>query len=311
MQIRFFSKEGWQGNQFHFHDHLEILLTMSEGGNLFIRNKIYPISRGSLFVLSPDDLHRSIPQPGSLYQFYSIRFYPEDVSGFSSESFDLLGCFSDHEQFNHRIQLHGDQLDHLLKLINKMEFYLSVDCSAYGKTVLLKALLAELMVYINFLYNTPPRALPPDNTEISRLEPVLAYIHDHISEELNLDTLARQIFVSKYYLSRRFKEVMGFSLSEYIIRRRLSHSKPLLRQGCSVALAGERSGFNSSAHFIRTFTRYVGVSPKQYAKQYMTMEGYDSPSPAHRDVFFSTPPGSAENTPSPLSPTEGKESDRP
>ena len=120
MQIRFFSKEGWQGNQFHFHDHLEILLTMSEGGNLFIRNKIYPISRGSLFVLSPDDLHRSIPQPGSLYQFYSIRFYPEDVSGFSSESFDLLGCFSDHEQFNHRIQLHGDQLDHLLKLINKM-----------------------------------------------------------------------------------------------------------------------------------------------------------------------------------------------
>ena len=81
MQIRFFSKEGWQGNQFHFHDHLEILLTMSEGGNLFIRNKIYPISRGSLFVLSPDDLHRSIPQPGSLYQFYSIRFYPEDVVG--------------------------------------------------------------------------------------------------------------------------------------------------------------------------------------------------------------------------------------
>ena len=59
------------------------------------------------------------------------------MSGFSSESFDLLGCFSDHEQFNHRIQLHGDQLDHLLKLINKMEFYLSVDCSAYGKTVLL------------------------------------------------------------------------------------------------------------------------------------------------------------------------------
>ena len=73
MQIRFFSKEGWQGNQFHFHDHLEILLTMSEGGNLFIRNKIYPISRGSLFVLSPDDLHppARLPVPVLLHPVLS------------------------------------------------------------------------------------------------------------------------------------------------------------------------------------------------------------------------------------------------
>ena len=286
MQIRFFSKEGWQGNDFHFHEQKEILLMMSEGGNIYVRNRIYPISRGSLFVLSPDDLHRSIPQPGALYQFYSIRFYEEEVMAFSSDEFDILGCFRNHEQFNHCAQLHSSQLDHLLKLINKMEYYLSVDCSAYGKEILIKTLLAETLVYINFLYHTPSKALPPDNENISKLQPVMDYIQEHIGEELTLETLAKQIYVSKYYLSHRFKEVMGFPLNTYITQRRLSYAKQLLRQGQSVTFAGSQAGFNSSAHFIRTFVKFVGISPKQYAKQYLTLENYDSPSPVHRDMFF-------------------------
>ena len=285
MQIRFFTKEGWQGNQFHFHDQMEILLMMSEGGNFHIRNMIYPITRGSLFVLSPEDLHRSAPCSQSLHQFYSIRFYPEDVNGFSSPEFNVLSCFQNHDHFQFRVQLYGDQLDHLLKIINKMEYYLSVDCSAYGKEVYVKALLAETLVYVNFLYKAPIQSPHRDNQEISNLLPVFHYIRDHIDENLSLDILAKQIFVNKYYLSHRFKQVMGFPLSEYITRSRLSAAKNLLRQGYSVTVAGERSGFNSSAHFIRTFVKTVGVSPKQYAKQYATLENYDSPSPIHRDAF--------------------------
>ena len=292
MQIRFFSKEGWQGNDFHFHDQMDILLTMSEGGDFYVRNKVYPITRGGLFILNPDDLHRSIPQPGSLYQFYSIRFFEEDVSGFSSKNFDVLSCFQNHEQFNHHIQLHGDQLDHLLKLINKMEYYLSADCSAYGKEVLINTLLAETLVYLNFLYDVPVRPLPPDNEGISKLQPVISYINEHISEKLSLDILSKQLFVNKYYLSHRFKNVMGIPISEYIIRRRLSRAKLLLRQGYSVALSGERSGFNSTEYFVRTFVKFVGISPKQYAKQYPKLNKYQTPSPIQRDVYHITPPKS-------------------
>ena len=285
MQIRFFSKEGWQGNTFHFHDQLEILLIMSEGGSFYIRNHTYPMTRGSLFVLTPDDLHRSIPQPGSLYQFYSIRFYEEEVSGFSTEDFDVLSCFRQQEKVSRRIPLYGDQLDHLLKLINKMEYYLSVDCTSYGKSVLLKSLMAETLVYINFLHRVPPGPVPPDNEELTRLQPVLTYIQEHIDGDLSLEVLSRQIYVSRYHLSHSFRKIMGITLSDYIIRCRLAHARLLLRQGSSVQLAGEKSGFNSSAHFIRTFTKAMGVSPRQYAKQYLTLELYDSPSPEHRDAF--------------------------
>ena len=79
MEIRFFTKEIWQESPFHFHDQMEILLIMSEGENFYIRDKIYPISRGSIFILNSSDLHRSVPKPRSIYQYYSIRFYQEEA----------------------------------------------------------------------------------------------------------------------------------------------------------------------------------------------------------------------------------------
>lgn len=299
MQVRFFSKEGWQGNSFHFHDQLEILLMMSTGGSFHVYNETYPITRGGLFVLSTEDLHRSVPSSKSFHQFYSIRFCAEEVSGFSSESCDLLGCFKNRENFNHFVQLQGDQLDHLLKLINKMEYYLSEDCSAFGKSVMTKLMLAETLVYVNYLYRDAS-GKKTDCTlsiadDITQLQPLFSYIQEHLDEDLSLDTLSAQIYMNKYYLSHRFKEIMGYTLNEYIVRRRLSNAKNLLRQNYSISFAGESSGFHSVSHFIRTFTKYTGVSPKQYQKQYQNLETYISPSPVHRDVF-SAPFSDKENS---------------
>lgn len=275
------------GNKFHFHDQLEVLLTMSEGGHFFIQNVIYDITRGGLFILTPDDLHRSAPCSTALYQFYSVRFYPEEVRGFSGESFDLLSCFYHHGPGHSQVQLQGDQLDHLLKIINKMEYYLSNDCSAYGKEVYAKTQLAEALVYVNYLYNTPSNTSAHDDKEFENMLPVVNYIKSHISEELTLDVLCQQTFMNKYYLSKRFKQIVGISISDYIIRTRLAAARSFLRQGMSVTMAGEKSGFNSSAHFIRTFMKHVGITPRRYAQQFKTLEKYKPLNNAREDFHLS------------------------
>lgn len=282
METRFFSKESHARNSFHFHDSNEILLIMSEGKEFYVRDKVYVPSRGSMFILNNTDMHRSVPREGSLYQFYSIRFYPEEIAGLSTPEFNLHACFMEHEDFVHRKQLNGDQLDHLLKLINKAEYYLSPDCSAYGKAVFIRTLLAEILVYINFLYQTPERAPVTLKGDISKMQPVIDYIDKNVLDDLSLDRLARECYMNKYYLSHRFKEIMGMPLSEYITSRRLAEAKILLRSGLSVTMSGEQSGFNSCSHFIRTFTKHEGISPKQYAKQYLRIDTYLSSHAPHR-----------------------------
>lgn len=119
--------------------------------------------------------------------------------------------------------------------------------------------------------------------------PIISYINEHISEKITLDELSQKFFVNKYYLSHRFKALFGITLGDYITQKRLSLAKSYLRKGTSVTLAGERAGFNSCNHFIRTFTKTVGVSPKQYSKQYLTINSYVAPSPPGRDAYSKVP----------------------
>lgn len=185
--------KGGATKRFHTHDQLNIMLMMTAGGNFYIRDKIYPISYGSLLVMNPEDLHRNVPRPDSFQQYYSILFYPEEITGFSSDEFDILDCFRNHERFKHHTKLLPDQVDHLLKLISKMEYYLNADCLAYGKSVYCKTLLAEILVFINFLYNVPSISTAPDNLAFAKLQPVLSYIQAHLTEGLTLDVLAKCI----------------------------------------------------------------------------------------------------------------------
>lgn len=276
MQVHFYT-DPWKETRFHSNDHMEVVLILSDGDYFFVRNRVYPMTYGSLFVLNNADLHRRLYSPPAIYQSYSVRFYPEEIEPFSSESFDLLNCFRNHEHFNHWAQLDEEQIERLLALIKKLDGYLNGQEEVYGKEIYAKTTLAEILVYVNSIYRNPSQYLPPNRKEIAQLQPVIDYIQTHISEDLSLDTLAQQLFISKYYLSRRFKEVMGWNISEYITRCRLMNAKLLLRKDYSVALAGERSGFNSTSHFIRTFTKIEGLSPKQYSRVYLSSLGDNIP----------------------------------
>lgn len=89
-----FRTQQWNWRNLHFHKGMEILLTLSDGGKMYINNAVYPIRRGSLFVMNNMDFHRSDgasdEQP---YQFYAINFDADEVSGVSTAGFDLTSCF--------------------------------------------------------------------------------------------------------------------------------------------------------------------------------------------------------------------------
>jgi YesN/AraC family two-component response regulator len=109
--------------------------------------------------------------------------------------------------------------------------------------------------------------LVPDYTRIS---PILNYIQDHISEPLSLDELSSQFFINKFHMCHLFKAATGFSVMEYIIHCRILKARKLLRHGARVQEAGESVGFQNNAHFIRTFRKLTGTSPKRYAKEYLS-----------------------------------------
>ena len=98
-----------------------------------------------------------------------------------------------------------------------------------------------------------------------RFSKVIDHIHKHYGEELDLGGLATKAGVSQSQLERRFRQLLGTSPGEYILRVRISASRALIeatdRTIADIALA---VGFYDHSHFTRTFRRMMSCSPKQY-----------------------------------------------
>ena len=85
-------------------------------------------------------------------------------------------------------------------------------------------------------------------------------------ENLTLEELSAHFFLSSSYLCRIFKATTGTTINKYITAKRITLSKSLLDQGCSVLEACEACGFNDYSNYLRAFTKAVGISPKKYAQ---------------------------------------------
>lgn len=90
------------------------------------------------------------------------------------------------------------------------------------------------------------------------------YIGNHFTEAISLDTIARELDVSPYYLSKLLKRFTGKTCTDLICERRVEESKRLLCRGMSSKEVAFEVGFNSQNYYTRVFKKYTGITPKEY-----------------------------------------------
>lgn len=94
----------------------------------------------------------------------------------------------------------------------------------------------------------------------------LEYINENLTKDISAQDIADALNVSRSYLSHMFKKSTGYGLWNYVITKRLVYAQKLLFGGSSVTEACYESGFKDYAHFIKSFTKTFGCSPKQCKK---------------------------------------------
>ena len=97
------------------------------------------------------------------------------------------------------------------------------------------------------------------------VEKIIAYIDDHLQEDISLNSLAELVGFSTSYISKIFKENIGINYIEYLSKKRIEKSKLLLKDTIfNIKEIGFRVGFNNIQTFLRTFKRHEGITPGQY-----------------------------------------------
>lgn len=93
------------------------------------------------------------------------------------------------------------------------------------------------------------------------------WIEEHLYEPLDLEQIAGAASMSVPNLYRMFHAMTGHPIKEYIRKRRISEAACLLRQSDFPAIEiGFRCGFDTYQTFIKSFKRYIGLTPGLYRK---------------------------------------------
>ncbi|MCI6082610.1 AraC family transcriptional regulator [bacterium] len=88
------------------------------------------------------------------------------------------------------------------------------------------------------------------------------YMEEHLTEDLDIQTIAGEACVSGFYFQKIFCALCGFTVGEYIRNRRLTLAAQELSSGKARVLdVALKYGYDSPDSFPRAFTRFHGVSP--------------------------------------------------
>ena len=133
---------------------------------------------------------------------------------------------------------------------------------------LLRSTALRILARLKAGYSREESESPTDTSVFLGVKAALEYIHAQSHTKITLDDLARFSGVSKFYLAREFRRLVGYTVVEYVNRVRCENAKRMLCESrMSVAAIGLSCGYPNASYFNEVFLRIVGISPGRYREQ--------------------------------------------
>ena len=237
-----------QYNLWHRQGSHMLLFVHNGSGSLVCSEKIYSFNATSLFLVSAGKYHYTLPDKPEVYERSKLFFDDEELNYVLP--FLNTGTASSSLVFS---QMPQDKTEE----INKIFFELSKNTE-------------PALIFSNFLkllyllekYKADASAVDSDIVKMA-----VEYINENIKEEISVDKICDSIHISKYHLSRKFKEKLGITIMQYILKTRLALAKSLLRAtNKSISQISEDCGFSSISYFCRIFKEDTKMTPLKYKK---------------------------------------------
>lgn len=249
----------------HHHDFYEIYFFLSGKLNYRVESRVYALQAGDILLISPSELHQPVFS-GSAERCARIVLWMDTryLRALSDEDCPLEQCF--HSQTRQRgnvLRLERAQRETVSSMLEELERE-EEEGAPFGARRLGDALLTRLLIFLN---RQREAALPArQGQEHPAIAALMAFIDEHLREEMTLDRLSAACFLSKYHLSRLFRSQVGTSVYRYILQRRLMYARQQMREGLGATQASRESGFGDYANFFRAFCAEYGQTPSEFLR---------------------------------------------
>lgn len=235
----------------HCHDALELICILRGEGKFIVEGAEYPIHPNALFFMRPYEYHCAFPAPNSPYERIVLRF-KESLLPPNVRRLQLL-----HESLGNYFSIVASSSP-LRAAFETLDGICSLLRCAHEEDAeeLLHATLTQIVLLLSV--NSPESPITPTSTTVLR---IIEYLNAHLTEDLSLDVLAREFFISKYHLCRLFRQETGASILTYFSAKRLALAKQMISDGENATSVALRLGFRDYSTFYRAYRKQNGESP--------------------------------------------------
>ncbi|MEW9094342.1 MAG: AraC family transcriptional regulator [Clostridiaceae bacterium] len=250
----------------HYHDFNKIIIFISGEVTYIIEGKSYKLKPWDVLLIGKNDLHLPTISSNIPYERMILWLNPLFLEKHNRDNSDLLSCFQlASERKLNLIRLSSKDINLLKKNLTDLEE--AMKDTGFGSTILRNTLFLQFMIKINRLFLGIDISKNINDIKCNpAIQTILSFINSNLDKDLSIDILAEKVYLNKYYLMHLFKKETGYTLYNYIQKKRLLKASDLIINGISLGEVCALCGFGDYSSFVRAFKKEFQLSPKQYYK---------------------------------------------
>lgn len=262
----------------HRHDYYEIYFFLGGDLSYQIGKNVYPLKYGDICLIPPGVFHRpQFQHTDTTYRRMVLWLSPDYYARLQALHPDITYGFN----YGNQISCHHFSCDfaNAQILFNKLiDIIEERQRDIPFHEPMISCYIASLMLSINRIIYMGEKPAHTKSEQDSLFTRLCEYINTHLDEDLSLNALAREFFVSKYHISHIFKENMGMSVHQYLLKKRLYACKNNILAGEPLREVAMTYGFKDYTNFFRAFKKEFGIGPKEYK------ESFGLPAQTHKEA---------------------------
>ena len=243
----------------HVHNLYELDYIASGSGYYYIEGTQYPIFPGCILLIRPIDAHRTHVNTDTLYERATFQF--------SSELLNEIDPSGTLKQFVDEMTVPQitppAEYESFFKQLFQGVWEIKNEPEPYQKNSIRSTISIALIALRQLLTASATEYVSTGISISDTIRNILAYINQHLTEEFTLDDLCKRFGISKSYLNKRFKEITGTTLWNYVLIKRLTVARQNIHNGMPIQEAYRHSGFSDYSNFYRCYVKQFNCSPKE------------------------------------------------
>lgn len=240
----------------HTHDRCELYCFLGGKGKFKVEGSSYPLHYGDILIMRPGEAHYIDIDLSVPYTRLAIHFETDLFDNFDINK-ELLRPFTDRD--SGKFNLYGPS------------DFSNDNYKTYIKSLCSPAINRKLHTISNIIVMLNDICIAFENKkesidEDTRIQKILTYINSRITQQISLDEICRQFYMSKSQLCRIFKICTGSTIHEYITAKRMVIAQSLMRSGQSPSKIYADCGYSDYSAFYRAYIKRFGISPNKTSK---------------------------------------------